>query len=236
MKVKGLSVTLVVVVAGVVAGSLVLAGLSFHGLFQDGVRSSLLHTDSADASASGMPLDVKQVFKGREKGGDAQAGSSYFLMDDAFVDDENHCEFCVAVEYNPGPQGKAFVAFTGDEPMNLSDATRMIFTARGENGGESINIYAVGSRSSESKGQYSVNTTSVDYENLRGIKFAILEQVTLTNEWQRYEIDLEDVERSAVTHAFAFEVLKGNGNEKLVIYVDSILYTDETSENALALN
>ena len=223
MKLKGTSFALVSAVAGVAAGSLILAGIASHyHIFGGDSGELLLHTDLSDASATRMPLDVKEIFKGREKAGDAAAGSNYLAMQDEFVDDENHCEFCIAVEYKPGPQGKALVAFKADKPYDLSEASKLTFIARGENGGESIKVFVGGVKAIN----LDKNIAPTDYEKAKEIKFAMSSQFVLTKEWQTYEVDLENADLSAVTHAFAFEVQKGTGNERQVIYLNSIFYIE----------
>jgi hypothetical protein len=158
-----------------------------------------------------MPRSVKDVFKYREKGGDAIGGSSYFRMDEEFVDAENHCDFCIAVEYTPGPNGKAFVALWNSEPLDLYGADKLVFSARGEKGGERLVTFAAGSGAGGLLGE-------------EGGMFAASKDLILTEEWQRYEIDLESADLSKVTHAFAFEILKGNEGEKQVAYIDSIYF------------
>jgi len=230
VKPRGISLTLIAALVGVVAGSVVLAGI-FSGHILSHGDQTLLHNDASDATASRMPLDVKHVFKYREQGADANA-HDHFQVYEEFVDDENHCEFCIAVVYEPGPHGRALLAFNSDVALDLRDANNVVFEARGENGGEIINVYAVGARVNESN----VNSTGGNSEILKGTTFAIAKQLTLDKDWQRYEIDLNNIDLSSVTHAFAFEVLKGKGNEKQVVYLDSIYYTDNEFNNAVSLN
>jgi hypothetical protein len=182
------------------------------------------------ATASRMPMDVEQVFKDRERGGDA-LGPNYLEMDGSFVDDENHCEFCIAVEYKPGPHGKAVVALRNNEPIDLTAAKALTFIARGENGGEVIRVYAAGARNEGLDGLPAPD------DALRGVRYAVAGNVTLDRQWQKYELNLEGLELSEVTHAFAFEVMKGKGNEARTVYLDAIFYqSDSGSPDSVALN
>jgi hypothetical protein len=203
--------TLTLAAAGVVAGSLVLAGVFSPLDASRRIDQWPLHADAPAAGATQMPRSVKDVFKYREKGGDAIGGSSYFRMDEEFVDAENHCDFCIAVEYTPGPNGKAFVALWNSEPLDLYGADKLVFSARGEKGGERLVTFAAGSGAGGLLGE-------------EGGMFAASKDLILTEEWQRYEIDLESADLSKVTHAFAFEILKGNEGEKQVAYIDSIYF------------
>lgn len=168
-----------------------------------------------------MPLSVKDVFKYRERGGDAIGGSSYFRMDEEFVDAENHCDFCMALEYTPGPNGRAIVALWNSEPLDLGGAKKLVFSARGEKGGERLVTFAAGSGAG---GRLAEGSTSLESSGLEGVRFSGSKNLTLTAQWQRYEIDLENADLSKVTHAFAFEILKGIEDEKQVAYIDSIYF------------
>lgn len=173
-----------------------------------------------------MPLDVRQAFADRERSDDA-AGSAYMRLDENFVDDENHCEFCIAAEYKPGPHGKAVVAFRSSETIDLSSARSLTFVARGETGGEIIKVYAAG-----------VKNKNADVADgaVRGVKYAAAGQVTLDREWHRYTLDLAGLELKQVTHGFAFEVMKAKENEPQVIYIDAVFYDDEEPSDAVRLN
>jgi len=209
VKSRDLSITLMLA-AGVVAGSLVLAGVFSPLDASRRIDQWPLHADAPAAGATQMPLSVIEVFKYREKGGDAIGGSSYFRMDEEFVDAENHCDFCMAVEYTPGPNGRAFVALWNSEPLDLYGADKLVFSARGENGGERLVTFAAGGGDGPLGEE--------------GRIFSASKVLTLTAEWQRYEIDLESADLSRVTHAFAFEILEGNEGEKQVAYIDSIYF------------
>ncbi|MGI0024796.1 MAG: hypothetical protein ACREA4_06575, partial [Nitrososphaera sp.] len=117
MRIKGLPFPLVAAIIGVAGGSLILAWAFSNNPILNSNNTNIGHSEPSDASASRMPLDVKEVFGDREMGGDALAGSNYLEFDEEFVDDENHCEFCVALQYTPGPSGKAIFAFKEDQPL-----------------------------------------------------------------------------------------------------------------------
>ncbi|HEV8386129.1 MAG TPA: hypothetical protein VGQ03_00755 [Nitrososphaera sp.] len=211
-------IALVVAIVGVIAGSLIIAGFLSTEFIQELQFGS-------NADASGMPLDVAEVFTSRQRGGDALGGTNYLRVDEGFVDDDNHCEFCIAMEYKPGPQGKALVAFTNVNPIDLSGANILTFAARGEEGGETLNIYVAGSKSKESPIDKDAAGSSGKAKGIKGVNFSSSDTITLGKSWQVYHIELNDVERSEVTHGFAFEVVKAKGNERQVVYLDSIFYS-----------
>ncbi|HEY7733813.1 MAG TPA: hypothetical protein VIB07_03370 [Nitrososphaera sp.] len=213
MKARGLSIAVMLAAAGVVAGSLVLASVFSPLDASKQTGQSLLH----DAQ---FPLAVKEVFKYRERGGDAIGGSSYFRMEEEFVDSENHCDFCTALEYTPGPSGRAAVAFWNSEPVDLGGAGKLVFAARGEKGGERLVTHAAGNGG----GSLAEESAGSSLQSSLDMRFSASKDLTLTEQWQTYEMDLQNADLSRVTHAFAFEILKGNEDEKQVAYIDSIYF------------
>lgn len=204
-------------IGGVLAGSLIIAGIfaeNFEGL---------QHGPNADASR--MPLDVTEAFTSRQRGGDALGGPIYVQVDEGFVDDDNHCEFCIALEYKPGPQGKALIAFTSVNPVDIGDAKKLTFAARGQEGGETLSIYVAGTKEKSSSGMDEAGPSGLEHSGLKGIKFSATDTITLGKAWQVYKLDLQGTGLSEVTHGFAFEVLKGKGNERQVVYLDSIIFS-----------
>jgi hypothetical protein len=213
-----LPIALFIAIAGVLAGSLIIAGILSTEYIQELQFGS-------NADASGMPLDVAEVFTSRQRGGDALGGSIYLRVDEGFVDDDNHCEFCIAMEYRPGPQGKALVSFTNVNPIDLSRAKILTFAARGEEGGETLNIYVAGSKARGSPIDKDATESSGEAKGIKGVNFSSSDTITLGKSWQVYQVELNDAERSEVTHGFAFEVVKAKGNERQVVYLDSIIYS-----------
>ena len=205
-------------IAGVLAGSIMTAGILSTEYFEE-MRSG------SNADASRMPLDVTDVFTSRQRAGDALGGSIYVQVDEGFVDDDNHCEFCIALEYKPGPQGKALIAFTSFNPVDLGDAKKLSFAAKGQEGGETLNIYVAGTKEKASSEANEAKLAGLDRKGIKGISFSETETITLAKAWQLYELDLQDADISEVTHGFAFEVLKGKGNERQVVYLDSIIFS-----------
>src|SRR6185436_15696764 len=87
----------------------------------------------------------------------AEARPANFVVANNFVNDEGHCEFCIAAGYTSGPYGTTVVALTRsvdgiDRALDLSAAKKVTFAARGEMGGEKIRIYAAGNQDKSSKG------------------------------------------------------------------------------------
>jgi hypothetical protein len=223
---KRYPVVLIAAAIGIVLGALVLTG----GLFVNPQTSAVPAVDHF--SDSEMPVDVKFSFTDREKGLEA-LGSNYLYVDENLVDDENHCEFCIFAEYNPGSLGKATYAFRSNSPVDLSNATTLTFLARGENGGEIITVYAVGRKVTQTSPS---NDAIEDDHGLRSVVFSYEKELTLTKGWIEYEVSLADLDLDEVTHPFAFSMRKGTDGETQIAYLDLIYFDNKTSEYALRLN
>jgi hypothetical protein len=223
---KQYPLALAVAAAGVLIGSLFLTG-NFLGTA--GQSSGSPSTDHSPDS--NMPLDVKYVSKDRERGLDA-IGSHYLYIDENFVDDENHCEFCIFAQYKPGTFGRAVYAFENKSPMDLSEAKTLRFLARGELGGETIKIYSAGRKASTASDS---DQSSID-DGLKGVEFGFSRQLTLSTEWVKYEIDLAGLDLSEISHSFAFEMIKDDRIADQIVYLDLIYYDTEKSDFATALN
>jgi hypothetical protein len=110
------------------------------------------------------------------------------------------CEICQFIKYIPGPVGKAGVAYKSAQTLDLSGAKRVVFFAKGELGGEHLSFIAIGKPS---------NTSPVLPNIFTNLKFAVISKnVTLTNEWARYQLGLNVTGATGVTDPFGFIVSK----------------------------
>lgn len=211
-------------------------GIILSALFLSGGLAVNPETSAVQAvdhfSESEMPLDIKSSFTDREKGFEA-LGSNYLYVDENFVDDENHCEFCIFAEYNPGTLGKATYAFKSNSPVDLSNATTLTFLTRGENGGEIVTVYAVGMKDIKTSPN---SNLPEDSHGLRSVVFSYEKELTLTKGWIEYEVSLADFDLAEVTHPFAFTVQKGTDGETQIVYLDLIYFDTKKSEYAKQLN
>lgn len=227
---KHYPLALAVASAGVLIGSLLLTG-NFPGIAGQ-TNSPTTNDHSADFA---MPLDVKYSAKDRERGLDA-IGSYYFNVDESFIDDENHCEFCIFAQYTPGAFGRATYAFENKTPMDLSDAKTLRFLARGETGGETIKIYAAGKRLAVTSDFDGENLASGFDDGLKGVEFQFSKQLTMSTEWVKYEIDLAGLDLSEISHPFAFQMNKDDEIAEQIVYLDLIYYDTEKSDFVTRLN
>jgi PKD repeat protein len=212
------------------------------------------HEQSQVAEAATLPLAIDWHYKIKEKAGDAASGNRV-VIDDGYIDAENHCEICTRIEYTPGSLGQAGLAYAFDGPQDLSGAKSVTFFMMGEKGGEKVKFKAGGkgvtasSSDSEERAAGINNTNSSGRGNERGAdpqnealappgllrqQFAVAtEEVELENDWRKYSIDLEGLDLRSVTHPFGME-FPGKGSQKQVMIIKHIVYDDEASVNPLA--
>jgi hypothetical protein len=186
------------------------------------------------ALAQSLPLQVDHHVKIKERTGDPLRVEEW--MNYA----ERNCEMsCVWMEFRPGTYGKAGLAYISDNPMDLSGADRVHFFLMGEKGGETVKVYLAGKNPSADE----------EADSLFKEKFALsTDVITLTNNWERYEISLEGVDLRGITAPFAIELL-GNTSAVQAAYYKFIVYENravdprfeveanstDTTDNATAL-
>ena len=88
------------------------------------------------------------------------------------------------------------------EALDLRDAQRIVFLARGELGGETVSFVAIGKSSN-------TDAQAVPPNLFSNLDFAVISKnVTLTNNWARYELSLNGSGTTGVTGPFGFIVSK----------------------------
>ena len=116
------------------------------------------------------------------------------------LDANPNCEICTFIKYIPGPIGKAAVAYKSAQPLDLTGAQRIVFFAKGQLGGEKVAFVAIGKPS---------NTQPVSPNIFTNLSFAVISKnVTLTNDWRRYQLSLNGIDFKGITDQFGFIVSK----------------------------
>jgi hypothetical protein len=224
---------LVVSLAAVLASSLLLVGpFSIAGIFPS-------NHESHEAEAQALPLIVRDKFKEKQLAGDAEEGSQHLKVNEEFIDPENHCEFCTRVEYTPGPEGEAGFSYEDLTGLDLSNAKRVKFWVMGEEGNEKIKFKLAGKSLDKLQDRLGRLQEGLDRLESRldtlfdSERFALTTQeVTLDDDWKKYEVDLSGVDLRGITHPFAFELVE-NGAEKQVLFIKGVVYEDEAAEDPL---
>lgn len=184
-----------------------------------------------EANAKRLPLQIDELYKNiKEVSRDnrtALYSLDYLEIDQNYIDDTKHCEFCTRVVYTPGTMETAGFAFEDKDGFDLTDAKRVKFLILGENGGESVSFRAAGKTLPEGKALKDI---------FRKEKFAVYtENVMLDKKWKTVEIDLQGKDLTRITHPLAFELAKGNNRESIVFYIKDIVYDLKTAENPVSV-
>jgi hypothetical protein len=202
---------LVIVALGSIMGSAIAAPhvsnlVNVGGSGGSSDPSSLIH----QADAQKAPYKVDQHLKVNEKAGDP------LRIEENINDAEQHCEMtCKYIEYKPGSNGKAALAFTSSTPLDLSGAKKVHFFLMGENGGEKVKVKIAGKDPGVGK----------KADPLFKEKFGLsTDEITLPNDWKRYEVPLDGVDLKKIKAPFGMELLKGKGSAQQVVYLKYIVY------------
>src|SRR5829696_441885 len=212
---------LVIVALASVAGSAIAAPYASNlvnvGSSSDPDPSSLIN----EATAQQAPYRVDHHLKVSEKAGDP------LRIEENINDGEQHCEMaCKYIEYQPGSQGKSALAFTTSSPVDLSGAQKVTFFLMGENGGEKVKVMIAGKDPG----------AGIKGDDLLKEKFELSSgEVTLSNDWQRYEVPLKGTDLKNIKAPFGMDIFKGTGSAKQVIYLKYIVYDNTAVDQRFLL-
>ena len=160
-----------------------------------------------------------------ERAGDAAQESNYLTMSATGGDEE--C--CQVIQYTPGPIGIAGVTFKGEQAFDLSGAKRVVFFAKGQQGGENLRFLAAGTTTGNSSineqtsgplppfgngsSQPSSAFLSSPADIFQGKNFGrITENLILDTNWNRYQISVEGIDLNGITDPFGFIMANTNGS------------------------
>jgi hypothetical protein len=193
-----------------------------------GAPSSDLPRVTPIASAQSLPHRVDHHVEIKERTGDTAR------VEEWINDADRNCEMsCTFVQFTPGRQGKTGIAYVGDNPMDLSGAKRVHFFLMGDKGGEMVKVYVVGKNPSSPQSANNSSRADSDFNE----KFARSTGViTLTNDWQRYEISLEGVDLTGITAPFAIELFRRNNTSAMQgVYFKFIEYENQAVDPRFAI-
>ena len=95
--------------------------------------------ESTERPSSIVLLNIEWL-KSAELAGDAAVQPESIKINSIPQDED--C--CYVIQYTPGPIGKAGLAYKAPDDFDLSRADRVVFFAKGENGGENVRFLAAG--------------------------------------------------------------------------------------------
>jgi hypothetical protein len=204
-----------------VASSIILASVFVNG--------SIVAPEPQVATAATMPFPVDLHTEPKVKTGDATLSSPYFRIETHWMDNfgERHCEECTMIEYTPGQKGFAAAAYLSDKVYDFSGAKRVVFFAMGEGGGEKVKFNFAGK-------DMPANSKVAD-KIFEKRQFAVKsKEVTLKNDWQRFEVSLEGTDLKNVKYPFAFEMTPTKDVSKVRIYLHGVTIDSEPAKRAMA--
>jgi hypothetical protein len=124
---------------------------------------------------------------------------------------------CIQIVYHPAKKGWAGVYWQspdgnwGDkEGRKIEGTKKLVFSARGQRGGELVDFKAGGINDPDKKYRDS-------FEKILGTQ-------KLTTEWQQFEIDLSGANTNSVLGAFAWTATKDANPDGLAFYLDDICF------------
>jgi len=177
-------------------------------------------TDSGPSMTENMNAGDFYVASGWMGDGELPNATDYIQFDDAFTEGCFSSPTCIKITWNPGPNKFAGIYWQyppnnwGDKPgCNLSGASSIIFQARGDKGGESVEFEA-----------------ALSGEGSR-IKAG---SKTLTTAWQQFTVNIPQTQNLAnVVGAFAWFVKLNNNPNGLTFYLDDIQYVGINAEQVV---
>ena len=140
-------------------------------------------------------------------------------LDENWLENPHSGETCIKITYTAkATQGNRWAGIYWQEPANnwgtidagfdLNEATKLTFWARGEKGGERIAEFKLGGI----RNKYSDSTV------------AGIGPVALTQDWEKYEIDLSDKDLSYIIGGFCWSTNQTNNPDGCTFYLDDIKY------------
>jgi len=147
-------------------------------------------------------------------------GDPQEVFDEACSDNPYSGDTCIRINYTPRIVGWSGIYWQFPERnwgklpgYDLSVASKIVFWARGKEGGELARFKAGGIQNPEEEFQDSFYTsTSV---------------INLTKQWKKYTIDLAEANLSTVIGGFCWVTNKTQNPEGCVIYLDNIYYVSQ---------
>jgi hypothetical protein len=164
-----------------------------------------------------------------DRTGDAEVDPNSLKISSAFADEES----AHTIQYTPAALGFAGIAYEADKNYDLSNAQRVVFFAKGQNGGENVTFAAVGRN--ENTGGFDNTSETLD-SAFNSQNFSLIsEDVSLNKDWTRYQISLEGVNLDSISHPFAFIVNKGPGQEAVTFSLRDITYDSKPATDPLEI-
>jgi hypothetical protein len=215
------SATITVLLAGVTVGSTYLSYVMAEHTSNIRNDSTLNRAIATDSTVVASDIEDTATI---EVQGEPRV-KSRLTIDNDFVDPENHCDFCSRIEYEPGQEHKAGVAYRNDK-LDWNDSKRIVFFAKGEKGGENVSFLAAG----KSTDNFKRNDTDI-FPNI--VFLVTTEKIVLDDQWRRYEMTLNNIPLMHSTFPFGFQITENTSNAKMVFYLKGVTLDRQSAKTPL---
>ena len=146
-------------------------------------------------------------------------------IDKDFMDVSKSCDHCNKVEYTPSGDNKAGIAYSYDK-LDLKGYQRIVFFAKGQQGGEVVSFIAIGRTTSDTTPSYG--------DTFPNQQFTIVtKNVTLDKTWKRYEISVNKTNLEDVTHPFGFVIYGHMAGAEEVLYLKGVTFDRKPAQHPL---
>jgi hypothetical protein len=169
--------------------------------------------------------DYFWVFKNKDFPGNHYIQSGWIgdyqglkFQDDIVLDD-NSKNTCIKISYDPQKDGPGWAGIFWQNPVNnwgnkrggynLVGKKELIFSAKGERGGEIISDFISG---------------AVQIGEYPDSSYSRIGPIVLTKEWRQYRINLKNKDLSYISGGFGFVVQEKDNPKGCVFFIDDIYY------------
>ena len=140
-------------------------------------------------------------------------------VNNAWTQNPHSGKNCIKIAYSAkASQNAGWAGMYWQQPMsnwgdkkgafNLTGATKLTFWARGDKGGEKITEFKMGGIT----GEFPDSDT------------AAIGPIELTNQWQKFTIDLKGKDLSSVVGGFCWSASKDDNPNGFILFLDDIMY------------
>ena len=156
------------------------------------------HGSFSELLANSLPLFNIEHIPTMLKAGDAEKGKSLKIRSQDSLVLITHVRCVLGWSIRLASAHRAGFAYKFDKPLDFSGANRLVFFAKGEKGGETLAIVAIGNNIPRS-----VQSDLPEERIFKNQKFEVLTRnVTLSNDWSRYQISLNGTNLKNVISPF----------------------------------
>jgi hypothetical protein len=204
------------------SGALLVTTLSAFTYFGNNAKNKLEPVQESEAVH--FPAHMIDIYTKSEKYYDNLDGG-YLYVHDNIVDSRRHCEFCTSVDYQQGfSTGTLDLSWAADKQFNLKGAKKLTFYVMGEDGGEKVKFKAAGKKLDK----------LINGKPAKDVEFGIESKpVVLTDEWEKFEIDLSKENLTGVSNPFAVGIDRDFNDGPVRIFIKAIMLEDDPAQDPL---